>query len=136
MNKPTIAVDFDGVIYDRPKTEKGNAVFTALPVPGAMQFLRHATSAFNVVIFSARFTTDDVVESCRQYILHQMTQHNLYRVAMFEDKPFNPEEIVSKISFRHTKPIARVYLDDRAWQFNGTFPKIPELLNFKTWRER
>jgi len=137
MNKPTIAVDFDGVIYQRPKSERGNMVYLAPPVAGAMNFIRFLTSAFEVVIFSSRFTgerAEESIQSCKDWFLRQL--HHEVLICIAQDKPrFDPQEIFDKLQFTAIKPIARVYLDDRAVKFSGQFPRIPDLLNFKTWLE-
>ena len=34
------------------------------------------------------------------------------------------------------KPTAIAYIDDRAWRFEGVFPKVRELLEFVPWNKR
>lgn len=137
-DKPTIAVDFDGVIYHRTKRDHGARTFDGDPVPGAMNFLRHLTSAFTVVIYSARYGGYDgqaaIRESQRWMIKHFHQEND--RLINRNKSPFDVIELMDKITFSATKPVARVLLDDRCVCFTGIFPSIKELLEFKPWSEK
>lgn len=138
MNKPTIAIDFDGVIYKRTSKDTGAQTFEGDAVPGAMNFLRHLSSAFEVVIFSSRFVGFDgnvAAHGCDTWLRKQFAEDVKAQVQR-RKPPYDPELILSKLKYTATKPVARVYLDDRAITFTGTFPSIPELLSFKTWDGR
>lgn len=41
--------------------------------------------------------------------------------------------IVEKITIPKRKPIAKVYIDDRAWEFRGTWPDVTEIAHFRPW---
>ena len=136
-NKPRIAIDFDGVIHSRPKSERGGVDITGEPVPGAFNFLRHLTSAFEVVIFSARFAGFDgqkAKENVTDWMHGEFQKDSEAQVARGKS-PYDAAEILARIRLSATKPVARCYLDDRAITFKGVFPSIPDLLNFKTWEE-
>jgi hypothetical protein len=137
LNKPTIAVDFDGVIHSRPKSERGGVDITGEPVPGAFNFLRHLTSAFEVVIFSSRFAGFDgqmAKDSVAKWMMERFGDDSYAQMARGKTG-YDPHEILARIRLTATKPVARCYLDDRAITFKGIFPSIPDLLNFKTWEE-
>lgn len=135
--RPTIAVDFDGVIYHRPKTERGNMDYSADPVPGAMHFLRSILGPFSVVLFSARWAGHDGEASCaaaKKWLIEQLTRYN--RDQQRKNRPgIIVAEIMDKLTLTATKPVAKVYIDDRAWKFEGTFPTAQQLWDFKTWSE-
>lgn len=131
----TIAIDFDGVIHLRPRTEYGAVMVTGEPVPGAFNFLHHLTTAADVVIFSARFNGYDGIEAIKSVRNWMLEQFHLDSAAGVKrgKQPYSGTEVVDKLKFTAVKPIARVILDDRAVTFNGIFPKIPDLLSFRTW---
>lgn len=138
MNKPTIAVDFDGVLYARSSKDFGNMTFEGEPVPGAMNFLRHLIKPFTVIIFSARFAADNAdecIQECKTWLLQHMYQDS--ENAARRGKPrYDHGEVVAQLQFTAVKPMARIFLDDRAICFDGVFPTIPSLLAFKTWDKR
>jgi len=134
--KPRISVDFDGVIYNRPKTERGNLVYSAAPNPGAMNFIRHAVSAFEVVICSSRFAGSDGEASqalCEVWFEKQLREERRLQV-LRKKPPFDVNTVMSRLTFTATKPVARVYIDDRSFLFTGEWPTIPQLLAFRTWK--
>lgn len=118
-HKPTIAVDVDGVIADYSKGWQGTGVIGA-PLPGAREFLERLRSAgWKIVLFTTR--GDAMMEEyCEQYGLCY-------------------DEINDNSSLRGEnpgKPIASVYLDDRAVCFNGDFEQaFAEITRFKVWYE-
>lgn len=135
--KQTLAIDFDGVIHDRPKSERGCMEITGDPVPGAMHFLASVVNAFDVVIFSARFRGMDGVEVLpivKQWMLEQMSLYVEDR-QLRGKKVAECQDILPKIRYDGQKPIAHVYLDDRAMTFTGSWPTVEKIMKFKTWTE-
>jgi hypothetical protein len=47
----------------------------------------------------------------------------------------NPEK-ADRLLFPLHKPKATLYIDDRGWQFNGTFPTLDEIEVFLPWNRR
>lgn len=135
--RQTICIDFDGVMYDRPRSEVGNMDYSGIPVLGAMNFIRHATSAFNVIVSSARFNGyqgQESLEDAIRWFARSLREENLMQKR--RGKPgFDVDQILEKINFTGQKPIAYVYLDDRAVCFRGEWPQIKDLIAFKTWRD-
>lgn len=135
--RPRIAVDFDGVIYARPKSERGNLDYSADPVVGSIHFLRCMVKPFEVVLHSARWAGFDGQDSCnlaKVWLIDQFTLYN--RDQQRRGKPgIIVSEIMDALQLTATKPVAKVYIDDRAWKFEGTFPTAKELFEFKTWME-
>lgn len=135
---PRIAVDFDGVIYKRDHLDVGNHTFHGDPVPGAMHFLSCIIVPFEVIIFSSRFAGYDGEQQilpCKVWMKKHLELESRRRELM-KKKGYDVDKILSKLDYSATKPVARVYLDDRAWLFTGTFPTIPQLLKFSTWDNR
>ena len=109
----TIAVDFDGVIHD----PYGAALYQfGDPIRGAFKFLQALLDEdFDIVIFTTR--------------VHSPRQEQIIR-DWFEDHGFaEPNSL--KISLE--KPAARLYIDDRGYQFTGKFPSIDYIRSFSPW---
>lgn len=103
--KPTIALDFDGVLHQYTGWNEGKM---GAPIPGAQRGVKTLLDAgAKVVIFTTRQA--EMVES------------------WLEAYEFPPLEIV------HGKPAYKVLLDDRAVRFEGVWgPDVTEaLLDFK-----
>lgn len=116
----TLAVDFDGVLHSYTHGWQGLAVIDDPPVPGAIEWLTQAAERFDVVIFSARNAHPPSVNAMRVWFVH----HGL------------PVDVLARLTFPTEKPTAHVYLDDRAWRFEGTFPDLASLGAFTPWNRR
>lgn len=121
MSDKTICVDFDGVIHQYTTKWQGADVIPDPPVPGALDFLRALHKAkVDIVIHTTRADTPDHALA----VLRWLNQNGLER------------EICDKLSVTNLKIGAIAYLDDRGWQFNGTFPDVNELMAFRPWYKR
>lgn len=111
----TLAIDFDGVLhaYTSPWT-KPEEIHDG-PVPGAVAWVTAACKRFEVVVCSARAETPAGIVAITEWL----SRHG-----------FPPVEVTSE------KPKAVVYLDDRAWRFDGTFPVLDEIDAFRPWNRR
>jgi hypothetical protein len=108
--KPTLAIDFDGVLhachtYGAPLGD---------PVPGAVAFCRRAVERFHLIVFTARALDAEQ----RVAIGVWLSQHG------FPTMFVTPQ-----------KPPAWVYLDDRGWRFDGTWPDLDDLAHAQAWWE-
>lgn len=100
----TIAVDFDGVLHDYLQVQwVAMHVISGPPIPGAIEWLRDIASHFDVVIFTCRGRTWRGRRAVRRWL---------------EQNGFNARAT----SITDRKPIASLYIDDRAWKFSGSFP--------------
>ena len=119
----TLAVDFDGVIHPNTSTDGTNFAFERIPDPphpGAGEFLRRALERFDaVVIFTTRASDPKGLDAIKAWF----HTHGLGFV-------------VERCAITHTKPAAQVYLDDRAWRFDGTWPHVDQLVRFRPWNRR
>jgi ribosomal protein S27AE len=116
--KPILVLDFDGVLHSYVSGWRGADVIPDPPVPGAQEFCEKALDRFRVLIVSSR---------CNQpggtlAITNWLTEHKF------------PMGI--GVSVDGSKPAARVTLDDRALTFEGRWPSIEALVNFKPWHKR
>lgn len=116
----TISVDFDGVIhsYTSPWTTADEV--RDPPVPGAMEWLVQASQRFIVCISSARSSQPGGIEAMKTWLAH----HEL------------PPSVLEKIQFPTEKPKAVLYIDDRAFRFEGDFPTMAEIDEFRPWNRR
>jgi hypothetical protein len=117
QRKPILAVDFDGVLHKYISGWHGAHVVSDDPVDGAIEFLRKATEHFDVAIYSSRSKEPGGIEAMQLWLL----KHGW--------KP----ETDGELKFPTQKPSAFLTIDDRCWCFNGAFPNIRELLQFKPW---
>lgn len=114
----TIALDFDGVIHHYREGWKGPLNIYDTPVPGAFDFIRQSLVEFDVVIFSARLAS----EAAESAIKSWFTKHGL-------DK-----SDIKELKFSAIKPPAVLYIDDRGYHFDGTFPSLEFIRSFTPWQ--
>ena len=118
----TICVDFDGVIHSYSSGWKGACVIPDPPVPGALEFLRSliADDRFEPCIYSSRSKEEGAIDAMRAWLL----EHG-----------FTTEELL-KLRFPTQKPAANMTIDDRAFCFEGTYPTLEWLADFRPWNKR
>lgn len=125
MKKPTVCVDFDGMIHQFKTPWTKPWVIHDGPVPGAMEWLWLLLQDFNVVILSARAST----QRSRKAIQAWMKVHS--GVLWADTRKYRGIRHV-KISDRKVPAVA--YIDDRAFRFDGVhFPTVGELHAFVPW---
>lgn len=109
--KPTVAVDFDGVL-NLYEGWKGGELYG--PRPGAAEFLRNLSTEYEVIIYTTR---DDMA------VKAWLTRYGM---------------IDSIANVSSTKPPAICYIDDRAILFEGKFDGlIDKIRNFSAhWEQK
>lgn len=119
-HKQSIAVDWDGVINSYTSGwKRDNPLHNDEPIPGAIAFLVSMLSVFRVYIYSTRCEDSmQVVSMCSWLKRHGMEP-----------------DLVDELLFVSQKPASLIYLDDRAWRFNGRFPTAEEIRGFKPWNK-
>jgi hypothetical protein len=120
--KPTICLDFDGVIHSYERGWQDGSIYGTL-TPGFVPWALKANEHFTLVIYSSRSSDPfPMVEWLR---------------AQLADKfmPFEVEHIMGMFFFADRKPPAFLTIDDRAIKFEGRWDWLePEyLLEFKPW---
>ena len=110
--RPTLCLDFDGVLHWYRNGYQGADVIDDEPVPGAVDFVHAAQQFFKVVVFSSRSNKPGGIEAMRAWM----------------EKNGFPE-----VEFATEKPSAWVTIDDRALTFTGEWVDPAELRSFKPW---
>jgi hypothetical protein len=121
VREKTIAVDFDGVINSYTSGWKG-ATETDEPVLSAATAIDGLFNrGYKLVIFSTRANTPEGVQTIREY-LRKHTENN---------------ELADTIEITDQKPIADMYIDDRAIPFTGDWTQtLEQIETFKPWIEK
>lgn len=117
-SKQTIAIDFDGVLHEYLSPWSGATVVRDGPVRGAQQAVADYLERFEVVVFSTRAHQEGGVEAMRAWL----TEHGF------------PAGL--KIWTEPGKPPAIVYIDDRAYRFEGVWPSVERLRNERPWNRK
>jgi adenylylsulfate kinase len=110
----TVCIDFDGVLaqYDGWKGEE----VVGEPVPGAIEFLELILKGgYRPMTWSTR----------PYFVINNWVRKYCPRLV---------EEIL--VPHEGQKPIAFIYIDDRAWLFRGVFPTLLQLATFKAHWEK
>ena len=110
--RPTLCLDFDGVLHWYRNGYRSADIIDDEPVPGAVEFVREAQRFFKVVVYSSRSNKPGGIEAMRAW----MEQHGF------------PE-----VEFATHKPAAWLTIDDRALTFTGSWYNPAELRQFKPW---
>jgi len=118
IKRGRIAIDFDGVINSYKSGFVAIDVIPDPPVPGSFDFIKEMVDAgYSVSIYSTRGQS----ESGRLGIEKWLEKYSM------------SPELIKKLDIAKTKPIAKLYIDDRAWAFNGSFPTLRQVDNFLPW---
>lgn len=117
--KKIIYVDFDGVINSYQTKFDQNDPFNIPdpPVHGAIEWLCELVRKYHVVIYSCRLLHPD-----GEAALHHW---------FFANKM--PNHLIDQLAFSHTKRGAHLYIDDRAFRFEGVFPTPEKIDSFIPW---
>lgn len=125
MSKPageryTVAVDFDGVLHSYTSPWVNAETIPDPPVAGAMDWLVKIAEDFDVVIFTTRGKTVAGQIAVSDWLERHGVEPKLVKIITAE------------------KPPALVYLDDRAYRFEGpgTFPSAEQIHRAKPWNKR
>ena len=112
-DKPTVAVDFDGVLHRYSRGWTGPGDVYDEPTAGALQAVEDLVQHFRVVVFTARARTPGGASAVHWWLrLHG----------------FPGLEVTAE------KPPAVVYLDDRAMRFDGRWDGIVDAVRaFRPW---
>jgi hypothetical protein len=127
MGKPILCLDFDGVIHSYASGWKGAAIIPDPPVNGAIAFMLAALDHFDVCIFSSRSNQPGGLSAMRNW-LQEHAGTCWY--------PSPAGQGLEDVRFVTEKPSAMVTIDDRALTFDGTWPAIDRLKEFKPWNKQ
>jgi len=126
-NKPTLCLDFDGVIHSYTSPWKGASIVSDGPVPGAIAFLREAVKEYTVAIYSSRSHQEGGLEAMQEWLEF-----------CAKDVAHSDEDLkwLEEIEWPDYKPSAFLTIDDRAICFTGVWPSISEIKAFKPWNKK
>jgi hypothetical protein len=109
----TICVDFDGVVHGYSRGYQGGAIYDP-PVPGAIEALKSLRTLEPVVICTAREDLRAVAEWLDSHGVPTVVDGVLSRPHFWNGR--------GEILVTNRKLPARVYVDDRALLFTGSWP--------------
>jgi hypothetical protein len=82
------------------------------------------TQQFDVAIYSSRSKDFDGLNAMMQYLLTHLTEHFGTKKGM---------AIWDRLLWPTSKPAAWLTIDDRCIQFDGTYPTVTQIEEFKPW---
>jgi hypothetical protein len=127
MGKPILCLDFDGVIHSYSSGWKGADVIPDPPVEGAISFMLGALRHFDVQIYSSRSNQTGGIRAMNNWLRE-------YAGAAWYETPDGPG--LEDVKFPKAKPAAFIGIDDRVLTFDGTWPELKTLQEFKPWNKR
>lgn len=127
MSKPTLCVDFDGVIHRYSEGWKDGSIYDTM-TDGFIVWAAEAREHFELVIYSSRSKTDLGRGQMVDWMIEQLNH----------EQAVVPPVTVDDFEFAHEKPPAFLTIDDRAIRFDGDWSRLdPQtLLRFKPWTAR
>lgn len=132
MSKPTLVLDFDGVIHSYTSGWKGADVIPDPPVPGSLQFIVNAMEHFTVAIYSSRSGQPGGIPAMIQWLGYWSVDPTHGMPGDFDHGAWGA------IQWPTEKPAAFLTIDDRAITFDGDWSKYDPkyLLDFKPWNKK
>lgn len=140
--KPILCLDFDGVINSYTSGWQGPRALPDPPVEGAIRFLTKAVDDFEVHIFSSRsnyflgrhamkkWLWKNLIDELKEPLdTRDYWYYNIFA-------PSYTRNVFSSIHWSKRKPPALLTIDDRALCFDGNFPDLEEVKNFKPWYKK
>jgi hypothetical protein len=126
MSKPTLCLDFDGVVHSYTSGWQGVGVIPDPPVAGAIRFIEQAVEVFQVAIYSTRSRSFRGRWAMKAWLERHVNDH-------FGVDRVGADDLLGSIRWPWFKPSAFVTIDDRAITFTGHWPAVGDLRNFKPW---
>jgi hypothetical protein len=130
VNKPTLCIDFDGVINPYSRGWQDGSIYDADVVPGFFEWAYVAQDHFRLVIYSSRSKTETGRRAMFSWL---QERHGRWLTTSGKDKLGQ----ILDYEFASEKPAAFLTIDDRALTFNGDWyddAYWPEKLRaFKPW---
>lgn len=133
--KKIICLDFDGVLHSYKSGWMGAEIVVDPPVVGAMKALMtYLDEGYEIHIFSSRTGQSGGLDAMRFWLRGNLEKH-LRKNGRRRDADRVREIVNHEINWPREKPAAHITIDDRGYQFAGTFPTIAEIEEFVPYRE-
>ena len=130
--KPTICIDFDGVIHSYERGWQDGVIYGSV-VPGFFEWVERVRYRFNLIVYSSRSKSDDGVMAMGLWLHEQRNQW------IKDGGQRDPGEPLT-MEFAHEKPAAWLTIDDRAICFTGDWSaaelSADALRSFKPWNAK
>lgn len=131
--KPTICVDFDGVINPYSRGWQHGDLYETAVTPGFFEWALKAQERFKLVIYSSRSKDETLLRAMQEWMHERYAEW-----VRANNLDLRIPEI--GIEYAHEKPAAWLTIDDRAICFSGDWnaPELtPEAMRaFKPWNTR
>lgn len=128
--KPTLCIDFDGVIHSYERGWQGGEIYGSL-TPGFVAWALEAREVLQLVVYSSRSKEPRLLMAMQEWLAARLLEH-------FQDDTKAALDLYSAFTFSAVKPAAFLTIDDRAVRFDGDWgamaPKM--LLAFEPWTNR
>lgn len=135
MGKPTICIDFDGVIHSYGEGWRGGEIYGTV-VEGFFEWAQAAQEHFELVVYSSRSKDDKLRIAMADWLHEQQSKFLAGSLVKGQDAKFK----TTTFKIAHEKPTAFLTIDARALTFNGDWYDDawwPEkLLAFKPWMQK
>lgn len=132
--KPTLCIDFDGVIHSYEKGWRGGEIYGTV-MPGFFEWAERAALFFKLVVYSSRSNHPELRSDMALW-LHD--RYREYRARNVREHGAPPDVVNFHIT--HEKPAAFLTIDDRCVLFGGNWKdgglKPEALLGFKPWNAK
>jgi len=130
MSKLTVCLDFDGVIHQYKSSWAGIDVIPDDVVPGFFEWADAAAPHFRLVVYSARSREERGRQAMMTWLVEQRRK--------WRDAGGVGDGEPAVFEFASEKPMAVLYIDDRAHCFDGNWSKLsPESIKaFKPWNRK
>ena len=124
-----LCIDFDGVIHSYSSGWQGADQIPDEPVPGALEALLEYNKRYEVNIYSSRSKDPAGLKAMQEWLLIQYEKWPL----LGDIDAF--DLVMNQFEWPTQKPAAWLTIDDRAICFNGLWPSIDKIDNFKPWNK-
>lgn len=119
MNRKIVVLDFDGVIHSYKSGWQGATIIPDDPVPHVVNAIIEYLQVFDVAVLSSRSSQPGGIEAMRNWF----------------EKHFGTE-FKDAVQWPTEKPPAWITIDDRTWPaWDGVFPTVEQIENFKPWHK-
>lgn len=126
---PTICVDFNGVMHDHRNAPKGIVLPDSPAIPGAIEWAIKASEHYRLVFLSARFGAPGVDGfEARKAAALWLIAKGIDRSQITHQPDFRGRYVIASV-----RPPCHITIDDRAWRFDGRFPTVEEIAEFRPW---